>query len=293
MIVGITHQRDGRTIRRFPALIKLSIGLPSKDGQGPSKVDYILFKRYDPATGDWVVDENLQGKFGKTRSVDIVLIHDTPDENFRTSYEMWSAQQCLCRGDGLRAQRFFSKLEQKNGRVLYTPLNEPIEVPCDAERRCPYLESERCRPRGVLYFLLVDHLLFGTVCKLSTSSFASVRNIYSTLSEIYQARGTLRWLPLRLSVEAVTAYPKARGRKKTVNFVWTVTYEGLARHGNRIRQFLEGLSARPEIVAELKSAQEASDALERPSEIQAEFYPKNADLQAEPPKEAEEEWALF
>ena len=290
MIVGVTHDRDAKPIRRLPALIKLAIGLPGRDGQGPQKTDYILFKRYNPSTGDWVVDEELQRKFGKPKSVDIVLIHDTPEEAFRTAYEMWSSQQLLCRGDGLRAQRFFKDMRDRgNGKIAYTPVSEPYEVPCDAEKRCPFLESERCRPRGVLYFLLVDHLLLGAVCKINTTSFKSVRNIHSTLAEIYSARGTLRWLPLKLSVEAVTAYPRARNRKKTVNFVWTVTFEGLAEQGAKVREFLKGLTDSAQFALEARRAVEAHEALERPGELQAEFYPKNGNLEPEPGEERDAE----
>ncbi len=305
MIVGITHTKDVKPIKGFPALIKLAIGLPGKDGHGPQKTDYILFKRYNPQTGDWTIDEELQKKFGKPRSVDIVLIHDTPEDAFRTAYEMWSAQQLLCRGDGLRAQRFFKDLKKReDGKLTYTPLSEPYEVPCDAEKRCPFLESEKCRPRGVLYFLLVDHLLLGAVCKLNTTSFKSVRNIYSTLAEIFSARGTLRWLPLRLSVEAVTSYPKARERKKTVNFVWTLTFEGLAQQGAKVRQFLRGLTNSTQFALEAQKAVELHEALETPKELQVEFYPQNGNLELEDSsnKEAEpvqslpqeeEEWELF
>ena len=308
MIVGVTHTKDAKPIKQLPALIKLAIGLPGRDGQGPQKTDYILFKRYNPQTGDWVVDEELQKKFGKPKSVDIVLIHDTPEEAFRTAYEMWSAQQLLCRGNGLKAQRFFKDMKDQGGKVTYTPLSEPYEVPCDAEKRCPFLESERCRPRGVLYFLLVDHLLLGAVCKINTTSFKSVRNIYSTLSEIFSARGTLRWLPLKLSVEAVTSYPKARDRKKTVNFVWTLTFEGLAEQGAKVRQFLRGLSDSTHFALEAQKAVELHEALEAPKEIQEEFYPQNGSLEPEKDKDTaavqnlplfegvqreEEEWELF
>jgi len=104
----------------------------------------------------------------------------------------------------------------------------------------------------------------------------------------------------------VTAYPKSRQRKKTINFVWTLTFEGLTDRGGRVRQFLEGLSARPELILESRRAAEVSEALESPRDIQAEFYPQNGDvLQAadepegvpedrpESREEQGEEWALF
>ena len=220
MIYGLTHTQDGKPIVSPPALIKLAIGEPAQGKQGPRKLDHIQFKRYDPKSGEWTQDPELTEKFGPhPTEVEIVLLHDTPEEAFRTSYEMWASQQLLCRGNGLTAQRFFKELRRRNGRTEYTPTTEPIQVRCDYAERCPYLEEERCRPRGTLFFMLVDHPVIGTVCKITTGSFKSVRNIHSTLAEIYQARGTLRGLPLTLSVEAVTAYPRARDRKKTINFV--------------------------------------------------------------------------
>lgn len=294
MIVGVTHNKDLRPVTsRMPELLKLAIGLPGRNGGGPQKLDYIVFKRFDPSTGDWVVDEDLQGKFGKPREVEIVLIHDSPDEAFYTAYELWTSQQVLCRGDGLKALRY-ADIREAQGQLIWTPLQEPVEVQCDTAKRCPLLESERCRPRGTLYFLLLDHLVLGTVCKLTTTSFRSIRNIYSTLALIYRARGTVKWLPLKLGVEAVTAYPKARGRKKTINLVWTLKYEGLVDKGQKIKEFLRGLSR--ENLEDLEAGVRAHKQLESAAEIQEEFYPLNARAVQSLPQqttEGEEEWTLF
>ena len=278
MIYGLTHTQDGKPIVSPPALIKLAIGEPAQGKQGPRKLDHIQFKRYDPKSGEWTQDPELTEKFGPhPTEVEIVLLHDTPEEAFRTSYEMWASQQLLCRGNGLTAQRFFKELRRRNGRTEYTPTTEPIQVRCDYAERCPYLEEERCRPRGTLFFMLVDHPVIGTVCKITTGSFKSVRNIHSTLAEIYQARGTLRGLPLTLSVEAVTAYPKARDRKKTINFVWTLRFTGLKDYGAQFKKLLEDLT-RPAALLGVNEAIKAHQLAESPQEIQAEFYPKNGDL---------------
>lgn len=198
-IYGITHTTDGTAILRRSVTTKLAIGLPP-DGKSdhPQQLDHFIFQkktqRGSGISADviWEIDQEKTEHFGRNcREVGILLLDDDPDVVFRTEYAWWTRTQKQCWGDGESATR----------RTVDSPRGERWE-PC-ANERCLDLEEERCRPSGDLYFLLADYPTLGTICKLHTSSYQSIREIYAALETIRNVTGgRLKGLRLRLFVRA-------------------------------------------------------------------------------------------
>jgi len=88
MIVGITHDSDGRAIQRLSVSTKVAIGLPPNgDRNHPTKLDHCVFlKRKKAEQGtEWELDPELMAHYGDNcRSFRIVLIDDDMENVFPT-----------------------------------------------------------------------------------------------------------------------------------------------------------------------------------------------------------------
>lgn len=211
-IVGLTHRPDGTAMLRRSVTTKLAIGLPpDANSDHPQQLDHFIFQRKSQrgsglsADVIWEIDPEKTEHFGKTcREVGILLLDDEPDLIFRTEYAWWTKTQKQCWGNGEAATR----------RTAENPRGEDWE-PC-ANDGCLDLEDERCRPSGDLYFLLADYPTLGTICKLHTSSYQSIREIYTALDDIRNVTGgRLKGLRLKLFVRAEknTYTDKKRGSR--------------------------------------------------------------------------------
>lgn len=198
-IYGLTHDRDGSALLRRSVTTKLAIGLPPREKHDePKMLDHFVFqKKVQRGSGKnlevvWEIDEEKTRHYGqKCREVEIILLDHSPDRIFRTEYAWWSETQKECWGDGETATR----------RTREHPHGEPWE-PC-ANQNCPDLLDARCRPSGDLYFLLADYPTLGTIAKLHTSSYQSIRELYTALEDIRaHAGGELQGLRLKLFVRA-------------------------------------------------------------------------------------------
>ena len=54
---------------------------------------------------------------------------------------------------------------------------------------CPELAAGLCKPSGDLRFVLADFPRLGSVCRIHTSSYRSIRQIHSALEEIQTFTG--------------------------------------------------------------------------------------------------------
>ncbi len=196
-IVGVTHDQHGAATHRRSVTTKIAIGLPpSGKSEEPQKLDHFVFqKKVKRGTGKktavvWEIDEEKMVHYGtKCRAVEIILLDNEPDRIFRTEYAWWSDTQKECWGNGDTAVR----------RTADNPRGEAW-TPC-ANDDCIDVGEGRCRPSGDLYFLLADYPAFGTVAKIHTSSYQSIREMYAALQDIRNyANGHLAGLHVRLSV---------------------------------------------------------------------------------------------
>jgi hypothetical protein len=82
---------------------------------------------------------------------------------------------------------------------------------------CPDLRKPGCcKPSGDLYFVMADFPNLGSVCRLHTTSYKSIRQIYSALEQIRTITGgRLAGIQCRLTVRPDRAAYTENGQKKT------------------------------------------------------------------------------
>ena len=90
MIIGVTHDQDGRVVQRLSVSTKVSIGLPPNgECNHPTKLDHFVFLRKKKSS-NWVggeVDPELTEHYGEEcRELHIMLIDDDIENVFPGSY---------------------------------------------------------------------------------------------------------------------------------------------------------------------------------------------------------------
>src|SRR5438128_1845022 len=97
MIIGVTHDPDGRVIQRLSVSTKVSIGLPPNgDRNHPTKLDHFVFLRKKKAASgvEWEPDPELTQHYGEQcREIHIMLIDDDIENVFPSSYAWWTATE--------------------------------------------------------------------------------------------------------------------------------------------------------------------------------------------------------
>ena len=109
MIIGVTHDHDGRVVQRLSVSTKVSIGLPPNgDHNYPTKLDHFVFlcKKKTANRVEWEVDPDLTAHYGEQCcELRIILIDDDIENVFPSSYAWWTATERKCWGDGVSAAR--------------------------------------------------------------------------------------------------------------------------------------------------------------------------------------------
>ena len=86
MIVGVTHDQNGRVVQRLSVSTKVSIGLPPNgDCNHPTKLDLFVFLRKKKSANRivWEVDPELTEHYGdECRELNIMLIDDDIENVF-------------------------------------------------------------------------------------------------------------------------------------------------------------------------------------------------------------------
>jgi Recombination directionality factor-like len=240
MIVGITHDSNGRAIQRLSVSTKVAIGLPPNgDHNHPTKLDHFVFLKKKKGEGgvEWELEPELMAHYGNDcRSFHIVLIDDDIENVFPTSYAWWTATERRCCGDGNSAVR---RTQEKPSGVRWSP--------CGAG--CPELASGICKPSGDLRFVLADFPRLGSVCRIHTTSYRSIRQIHSALEEIQTfTAGRLAGLTAKLVVrpeEATYFDPKEKRKRSTT--IWVLSLEVA---GQDMRKPVSNLTANARVFAE-------------------------------------------
>ena len=194
-IIGLTHQQDGSPHISRTVNCKIAIGLAPEEGRNyPKKLDHFAFLKMEMVGKDmkWVVDTDKQDHFGADcKSFWIVLMGDEVDQIFRTQLAAFVKTRCWCKGDGETAMR----REKVNGE--YKGDFKIWDEPC-ANHGCPDFKEKEvngktipaaCKPSGDLYFILSDFPTLGTICRIHTSSYQSIRQIHSALIDLQSVTG--------------------------------------------------------------------------------------------------------
>ena len=271
MIIGVTHDTDGRVIQRLSVSTKLSIGLPPNgDRNHPTKLDHFVFLRKKKSANrvGWEVDPELTEHYGvECRDLHIILIDDDIENVFPSSYAWWTATERKCWGDGTSATR----------RTAEKPGGQPWTT-CGSG--CPELAGGQCKPGGDLRFMLADFPRLGSVCRIHTCSYRSIRQIHSALQEIQTfTGGRLAGITARLTVrpEEATYFDRKEKRKKTSS-IWALSLEV---EGDDMRKLIANLTENARLFAETRKLLGSSrkvfevveDEQEQAPEVAAEFYP--------------------
>jgi len=193
-IIGLTHNEDLSPRVSRSITTKVAIGLaPQNDKDHPKRLDHFVFLQKGLRNGKpgWFPNEEMAKHFGQNpREVWITFLDNDVDTVFRTSFAAYVQRGCWCKGDGVNAQRRGTTEEIKAGKW---PDFVPFAGPCantDAKgNHCPFIDNRKCAPSGDLYFMLADFPALGSICRLHTSSYQSIRQIYSGLIDIKNVSG--------------------------------------------------------------------------------------------------------
>jgi len=250
-ILGLTHTADGTPLQRLAVEVKVAIGLGPDEQEGrkaPKKLDHFVFLRKKGAELKWKLDEELNAFYckragGDPQEIPIVLMADDPENIFRTAYEWWTATERRC----------WSNVLQENGKLVQVatrrtkeyPDGQPWSPPNPCGDGCPDLERGDCKPSADLYFILADFPTLGSVCRLHTSSYRSIRQIHSSLEQLrYTFGGRLMGLQVMLTCRPEkTAYLDSQGKKHTT----TIYALSLELSANRMRELLEKATANAQL----------------------------------------------
>ena len=273
MIIGVTHDNDGRVVQRLSVSTKVSIGLPPNgDRNHPTKLDHFVFLRKKKTANrvEWEIDPDLTKHYGEQcRNLHIMLIDDDIENVFPSSYAWWTATERKCWGDGVTATR---RTAEKPGGQPWTQCGSG----------CPELSSGQCKPGGDLRFVLADFPRLGSVCRIHTCSYRSIRQIHSALQEIQTfTGGRLAGITAKLTVrpEEATYFDRKEKRKKTSS-IWALSLEV---EGDDMRKLIANLTENARLFAETrkllgsggKVLEVVEDELEQAPEVAAEFYPSS------------------
>jgi len=242
MIIGVPHDQDGRVVQRLSVSTKVSIGLPPNgDRNHPTKLDHFLFLRKKKSANrvEWEADPELTRHYGEQcRELHIMLIDDDIENVFPSSYAWWTATERKCWGDGVTATR----------RTADKPGGQPWTT-CGSG--CPELASGQCKPAGDLRFVLADFPRLGSVCRIHTCSYRSIRQIHSALQEIQTfTGGRLAGITAKLTVrpEEATYFDRKEKRKKTSS-IWALSLEV---EGDDMRKLIANLTENARLFAETR-----------------------------------------
>lgn len=217
-IGGLETNQDGSA--------KIRTSGKGRDWQAPVKYDHFVLTTMDrDASGNFSRDESIIKAVGsdKPTELDIILLYNDIDLNFRTELGLYSGKTVKCRGDGLSATY---GVDKKTGEV------QTKDCPCDL------LTAEgtgKCKPHGTLTCLLRYQEITGGSWKFSTTSWNTIRNIIGSLKFISLCTGgKLAGLPLKMKFMKKSANITVNGEEKQT----TIGVVGIFYEGNPI-QLLE------------------------------------------------------
>ena len=267
------------------------------DRKYPERLPYFTFSHI-AGSGDFEPDwEAIESHGPIPTEIDIIFIHDDP---WSAAYQMWTATELKCKGDGLEAQQVLAMAEtaeektraaqaQKNGEKYFS-----IEC-CASPAGCKYAKSTNdkpapCRPMGRLAFQLLKSPRLGGTATFNTAGFRSISQIFSSLEIFKQTTG--RGNPEKGFVAGIPIKMVLRPYRTTFNGKATTQYavglefraeSALALKRDLIEQAVQFRIADREPLKQLEGAvvQELTIPAQEPEEIAAiiaaEFEPTPPD----------------
>lgn len=176
----------------------------------PGKLPFFTFSRmrgdgsYEP---DW---DTIEAHGHCPTEIEIVFTDDRP---FTAQYQMWTAADLKCTGDGINALRVVTMPSGYEAAAAAAAKGHEkrflIEGGCHT-CGCPFAQPEGkkaplCKPHGMLQFQLVSSLRLGGVAQFDTTSYRSISQLFSCIHQFLAftgngnpERGFLAGIPLKL-----------------------------------------------------------------------------------------------
>ena len=274
MIIGVTHDHDGRVVQRLSVSTKVSIGLPPNgDRNHPTKLDHFVFLRKKRAANkvEWEPDPDLTQHYGEQcRELHIILIDDDIENVFPSSYAWWTATERKCWGDGASATR---RTPEKPGGQPWTQCGTAaLSLPRDFASRVEICAS--CW----LTFPVWEASAASTRARTDPSVRSTPPCRKSKPSLAVRLGGITAKLTVR--PEEATYFDRKEKRKKTSS-IWALSLEV---EGEDMRKLIANLTENARLFAETrkllgsggKVLEVVEDEEEQAPEITAEFYPTSA-----------------
>ena len=140
--------------------------------------------------------------------IDIVLLDDSP---FDGAYQMWSASELKCKGDGINALRVISMATEADKDAVAVAKEAGEKYFCMGgcwTMCCPFSKETAkggktypspCKPGGDLKFQLACNIRVGGTAYFHSTGFRSISNIFSSLNRIQTLTGgRLSGIPLKM-----------------------------------------------------------------------------------------------
>ena len=140
----------------------------------------------------------------------------------------------------MQAQRILSEIKDKDILKEYEGKRFAPWTPC-GDDGCPELEKKLCKPHGQLRFMIPEQRVVGAVAVFNTTSYESIRRIFSGLTGIANiTRGRLAGLKLRLVLKpGQTRYRDDKGTAKTSNAFFAHVEFRASDHEKMLQEMLE------------------------------------------------------
>ena len=140
--------------------------------------------------------------------IDIVLLDDSP---FDGAYQMWSASELKCKGDGINALRVLSMATEADKDAVaaakecgekYFQMGGCWTMGCSYSKESTKggkTYPSPCKPGGDLKFQLACNIRVGGTAYFHSTGFRSISNIFSSLNRIQVLTGgRLSGIPLKM-----------------------------------------------------------------------------------------------
>ena len=140
--------------------------------------------------------------------IDIVLLDDSP---FDGAYQMWSASELKCKGDGINALRVISMATEADKDAVASAKEAGEKYFCMGgcwTLGCPFSKEtskggktypSACKPGGDLKFQLACNIRVGGTAYFHSTGYRSISNIFSSLNRIQTLTGgRLSGIPLKM-----------------------------------------------------------------------------------------------
>lgn len=159
----------------------------------PTRLGYFTFLRIGP-DGDFIHDfAAIESGGPKPTEINIAFIDNDP---LTQRYEMWTAAELKCSGDGRDAQRRCSMAAAETEKKLAKEaLSQgiqcfPIIEGC-ATFGCQYASGDKpaCKPHSRLEFQLKGQIKLGGTCVYDSTGYRSARQLFSSLQVIRKVTG--------------------------------------------------------------------------------------------------------